>query len=70
MQQVDHVTTMKRVAEDLGEDEDWLLRDVANEMEIEDGAIWVDGVGEHGIQALLTRMKNLNRTRPDVRGSP
>jgi transposase-like protein len=34
----------------LGEDEDW-LRDVANEMEIEDGAIWVYGVGEHGIQA-------------------
>lgn len=44
-----HVTTINRVAEDLGEDEDW-LRDVANEMEIEDGAIWVYGVGEHGIQ--------------------
>ncbi|WP_283843439.1 hypothetical protein [Bradyrhizobium barranii] len=41
---------MKRVAEDLGEDEDWLLRHVANEMKIEDGAIWVYGVGEHGIQ--------------------
>ena len=37
---VHHVTTINRVAEDLGEDEDW-LRDVANEMEIEDGAIWV-----------------------------
>ena len=47
---VHHVTTLNRVAEDLGEDEDW-LRDVANEMEIEDGAIWVYGVGEHGIQA-------------------
>ena len=47
---VNHVTTINRVAEDLGEDEDW-LRDVANEMEIEDGAIWVYGVGEHGIQA-------------------
>jgi hypothetical protein len=47
---VHHVTTINRVAEDLGEDEDW-LRDVANEMEIEDGAIWVYGVGEHGIQA-------------------
>ena len=45
-----HVTTINRVAEDLGEDEDW-LRDVANEMEIEDGAIWIYGVGEHGIQA-------------------
>jgi len=41
---VHHVTTITRVAEDLGEDEDW-LRDVANEMEIE------DGVGEDGIQA-------------------
>lgn len=33
---VHHVTTITRVAQDLGEDEDW-LRDVANEMEIEDG---------------------------------
>jgi hypothetical protein len=47
---VHHVTTINRVAEDLGEDEDW-LRDVANEMEIEDGAIWVYCVEEHGIQA-------------------
>ncbi|SDJ65304.1 hypothetical protein SAMN05444171_1109 [Bradyrhizobium lablabi] len=44
------ITTINRVTEDLGEDEDW-LRDVANEMEIEDGAIWVYGVGEHGSQA-------------------
>lgn len=34
----------------LGEDEDW-LRDVADEMEIQDGAIWVYGVGEDGVQA-------------------
>jgi hypothetical protein len=47
---VHHVTTITKVAEDLGEDEDW-LRDVANEMEIEDGAIWVYGVGEDGVQA-------------------
>jgi hypothetical protein len=32
------------------EDED-LLRDIANEMEIEDGVIWVYGVGEDGILA-------------------
>jgi hypothetical protein len=31
----------------LGEDEDWLW-DVANEMEVEDGVIWVYGVGEDG----------------------
>ena len=36
------------VAKDLGED--W-LRNVANEMEIEDGVIWVYGVGEDGVQA-------------------
>lgn len=47
---IHHVTTISRVAENLGEDEDW-LRDVANEMEIEDGVIWVYGVGEDGIMA-------------------
>ena len=44
------VTTITRVAEDLGESEDWLC-DVANEMEIEDGVIWVYGVGEDGVMA-------------------
>jgi hypothetical protein len=47
---VHHVTTINRVAEELGEDEDW-LRDVANAMEIEDGVIWVYGVGEDGVLA-------------------
>ena len=47
---VHHVTTIARVAEDLGEDEDW-LRDIANEMDAEDGVIWVYGVGEDGVQA-------------------
>ena len=47
---VHHVTTITQVAKVLGEDEDW-LRDVANEMEIEDGVIWVYGVGEDGVQA-------------------
>jgi hypothetical protein len=42
---VHHVTTINRVAEDLGEDEGW-LRDVANEMDVEDGVIWVYGIGE------------------------
>jgi hypothetical protein len=42
---VHHVTIISRVAENVGEDEDW-LRDVANEMEIEDGVFWVYGVGE------------------------
>jgi hypothetical protein len=47
---VHHVTTITHVAESLGEDEDW-LRDVASEMEIEDGVIWVYGVGEDGVPA-------------------
>jgi len=47
---VHHVTTITRVAENLGEDEDW-LRDVANEMDIEDGVIWVCGLGDDGVQA-------------------
>ena len=47
---VHHVTTITKVARDLGEDEDWLW-DIANEMEIEDGVIWVYGVGEDGVQA-------------------
>ena len=47
---VHHVTTINRVAQDLGEDEDW-ISDVANEMEIEDGVIWVYGVDEGGMMA-------------------
>ena len=47
---VHHVTTINRAAEELGEDEDWLW-DVANEMEIEDGVIWVYGIGEDGVLA-------------------
>jgi hypothetical protein len=47
---VHHVTTINRVAKDLGEDEEW-LSDVANEMDIEDGVIWVYGVGEDGVMA-------------------
>jgi hypothetical protein len=47
---VHHVTTITRLAQDLGEDEH-RLADVASEMEIEDGVIWVYGVGEDGILA-------------------
>ena len=47
---VHHVTTIDRVANDLGESADW-LHDIANQMEIEDGVIWVYGVGEDGVMA-------------------
>jgi hypothetical protein len=36
---VHHVTTINRIAEDLGAHDEW-LRDITNEMEIEDGTIW------------------------------
>ena len=47
---VHHVTTINRLAKDLGENED-RLSDVANEMDVEDGVIWVYGVGDDGAMA-------------------
>jgi hypothetical protein len=47
---VHHVTTISRVARDLGESEAWLF-DVANEMDVEDGVIWVYGDAEDGVMA-------------------
>ncbi|KAF2988706.1 hypothetical protein OGR47_19455 (plasmid) [Methylocystis sp. MJC1] len=47
---VSHVTTINRVASDLGENEDWLF-DVAAEMEPEDGLIWVSGIGDDAVMA-------------------
>ena len=49
LNKVQHVTIITQFAKELGGDEDW-LRDVANGMEIEDGAIWVYGVGEDCVQ--------------------
>jgi hypothetical protein len=47
---VHHVHTIARVAELLGEDEDWLW-DVANEMDEEDGLIWVYGPRDDSVMA-------------------
>jgi hypothetical protein len=47
---VNRVTTITRLVEDLGEDEDG-LRDVANEMDAEDGLIWVYGAGQDDAMA-------------------
>ena len=47
---VHQVYTIARVAEMLGEDEDWLW-DVANEMDQEDGLIWVYGTDDEEIMA-------------------
>ena len=47
---VHHVHTIARVAEMLGEDEDWLCH-VASEMDQEDGLIWVYGPGDESVMA-------------------
>ena len=47
---VDHVTTIDRVAEQLGESIEWLYK-VANEMDTEDGVIFVYGLGDDGVMA-------------------
>ena len=47
---VHHVHTIARVAEMLGENEDWLW-EVATEMDQEDGLIWVYGPGDESLMA-------------------
>jgi len=47
---IHHVTTIARAAIKLSEDEDWLW-DIANEMDAEDGLIWVYGPGDDGVMA-------------------
>ncbi|OSI78136.1 hypothetical protein BSZ21_02635 [Bradyrhizobium canariense] len=48
---VHHITTITKVAKNLGEEGDWLW-EIANEMEIEDGVIWVYGIGEDRVDLL------------------
>jgi hypothetical protein len=47
---VSYVFTLSHVAEMLAEDEEWLF-EVAEEMDTEDGQLWVVGVGEDGVMA-------------------
>jgi hypothetical protein len=47
---VSHVTTIDRVAIDLGEDVDFLY-DAAMGLDIEDGVIWVYGPGDEQVMA-------------------
>jgi hypothetical protein len=69
---VHHVYTIARVAEMLGEDEDWLW-DVANEMDQGDGQIWVYGVGDEGVMAFtdfgietLIDLVKIHKADPDL----
>ena len=69
---VHHVHTIARVAEMLGEDEDWLW-DVATEMDQEDGLIWVYGPGDESVMAFtdfgietLTGIIEIYKADPDL----
>jgi hypothetical protein len=66
---VHHITTISSVAEDFAVDEDWLA-EVASEMDIEDGCIWVYGVGDDGVQAFtddgIDHLRDLVRMRKDA----
>ena len=67
---VHHVHTIARVAEMLGEDVDW-LREVAIEMDQEDGLIWVYGPGDESVMAFTdfgidTLTGLVHRPRPNL----
>ena len=69
---VHHVHTIARVAEMLGEDEDWLW-DVATEMDQEDGLIWVYGPGDESVMAFtdfgietLTSIVEIHKADPSL----
>ena len=47
---VHSVKTIDRVARELGESVDWLF-DIADEMDTEDGVIWVYGDSDDGVMA-------------------
>ena len=47
---VSHVKTVDRVAKELGEDVDW-LHEVALDMDVEDGVIWVYDLDDDGVLA-------------------
>jgi hypothetical protein len=66
------VKTIDRVAKELGESVDWLL-DVADEMDTEDGVIWVYGDADDGVMAFtdfgietLTDLIEMHRENPSI----
>ena len=66
---VSHVFTLSHVAAMLDEDEEWLF-EVAEEMDTEDGQLWVVGVGEEGVMAFtddgIENLKNLLQIHKDA----
>jgi hypothetical protein len=69
---VHHVHTIARVAAMLGEDQDWLW-EVATEMDLEDGLIWVYAPGHESVMAFtdfgietLTGIIEIYKADPDL----
>jgi hypothetical protein len=64
-----HGFTLSHVAAMLDEDEKWLF-EVAEEMDTEDGQLWVVGVGEEGVMAFtddgIENLKNLIQIHKDA----
>ena len=72
MAAIGHVFTITRVAEMLGEDEDW-LHDICIEMDPEDGRLIVFGPGEEAITAFtdsgvdnLIELIKIYKANPDL----
>ena len=67
---VSHIKTVDRVAKELGEDVDW-LHEVALEMDVEDGVIWVYGLENDGVLAFtdfgVETLVELIKTRKESR---
>jgi hypothetical protein len=69
---VHSVKTIDRVAKELGESVDW-LHDVADEMDTEDGVIWVYGGTDDGVMAFtdfgietLTDLIEMHKEDPTI----
>ena len=69
---VHSVKTIDRVARELGESVDWLI-DIANEMDTEDGVIWVYGDNVDGVMAFtefgienLTHLVEMHKEDPTI----
>jgi hypothetical protein len=69
---VHSVKTIDRVARELGESVDRLI-DIADEMDAEDGVIWVYGVNDDGVMAFtefgvenLTHLIEMHREDPTI----
>ena len=67
---VSHVKTVDRVAKELDKDVDW-LHEVALEMDVEDGVIWVYGIENDGVLAFtdfgVETLVELIKTRKESR---